>query len=343
MVSRAWTWTAFRYTEVDTARLLGPDIEEDVKYLIFQEEIAPGTGRPHLQGYVVLRRPRRRAAVVDILQLQGAHCEIARGGHEDNIRYCSKQESRDPRSIGPYERGTRPGAQGQRTDLDALRRAIDRGDSFETISGDHFSAWIRYERGIRSRRALTTPRRTWPTEVRVYWGPTATGKTRCAWDEAGPRAYILPAQQGATLWADGYNGEEHVIIDDFYGNMRADVFLHITDRYPMLIQVKHGFVQWCPKIIWITSNTDPQLWYRDVPASVKAAIMRRLTIVREFGKVTTDQTTASTTQGGSSLHVTSAVQTTLNQRATTIPWTSPLFDFNMCLICGLSVNECHCW
>lgn len=48
----------------------------------------------------------------------------------------------------------------------------------------------------------------------VFWGPTGTGKSHRAWDEAGEHAY--PKSSRTKFW-DGYQGQENVVIDEFRG------------------------------------------------------------------------------------------------------------------------------
>ena len=66
--------------------------------------------------------------------------------------------------------------------------------------------------------------RHWKTEVVVYWGPPGTGKTRRAQFEAGKDAYWLrkPISRNGALWWDGYEGQDVVVIDEFYGWIARD-------------------------------------------------------------------------------------------------------------------------
>ena len=59
----------------------------------------------------------------------------------------------------------------------------------------------------------------------VYWGPTGTGKSRRAWDEAGVEAYCKDPR---TKFWDGYQVEENVVIDEFRGG-GMDNFLNLIN------------------------------------------------------------------------------------------------------------------
>jgi len=64
-----------------------------------------------------------------------------------------------------------------------------------------------------------------------------------------------------TPYFDGYEGQEVVVIDEFYGWLPKDLLCRMCDRYPLLVDTKGGCVNFYPKTIIITSNTDPQEWY----------------------------------------------------------------------------------
>lgn len=72
-------------------------------------------------------------------------------------------------------------------------------------------------------------------KVYVFWGPTGTGKSRRAWDEAGPDAY--PKDPRSKFW-DGYNGHSNVVLDEFRGAIDVSHLLRWFDRYPVLVEVK---------------------------------------------------------------------------------------------------------
>lgn len=63
---------------------------------IFQEEICPKTERRHLQGYFELKKKQRMASILKALSPFKPHLEVAKGGRIDNIKYCTKEESRAP-------------------------------------------------------------------------------------------------------------------------------------------------------------------------------------------------------------------------------------------------------
>lgn len=112
--------------------------------------------------------------------------------------------------------------------------------------------------------------------VKVFWGPTGTGKSHKAWAEAGLDAY--PKAPTTKFW-DGYQGQENVVIDEFFGQIEISHMLRWLDRYPVTIETKGSGTVLKATKIWITSNINPRDWYPQASAEQQAALRRRLQIV----------------------------------------------------------------
>lgn len=108
----------------------------------------------------------------------------------------------------------------------------------------------------------------------VFWGPTGTGKSRRAWEEAGVDAYV---KNPRTKWFDGYRGEKNVIIDEFRGSIDISYLLRWLDRYPVTVEKKGTQVPLQATKFWITSNIPPEQWFMDVDIETQLALKRRLT------------------------------------------------------------------
>lgn len=208
-----------------------------------------------------------------------AHWEARQGTHEQAVAYVSKAETR---KAGPWEIGEQLAEwlnkqQGKRNDLLSLKRKLDEGQTERQIAeaDDTFPAWAKYSRAIARYNMLRRMNeRTWITHTTVYWGPPGTGKTRRALHEAGEGAYWLPKpENNGMLWFDGYEGQEVVVIDEFYGWIARDKMQRMCDRYPLLVQTKNGTVPFNPKRIIITSNEHPAAWW---PKVGLGAMTRRL-------------------------------------------------------------------
>lgn len=99
MTARNWCFTSFKVDE--------PSIEENVdkiKYGVYQREVAPETGKEHWQGFVSMRSPVRMTGIKAVIGDPAAHVEVVKGTPEQNIAYCTKDESRkegtQPREFG---------------------------------------------------------------------------------------------------------------------------------------------------------------------------------------------------------------------------------------------------
>ncbi len=245
-----------------------------IKYIVIQSERGHETGTHHFQGYVVwsnairVRQASRR--------LGGRASIIPSLGSDDECeQYCTKE---DTRTGGPWRWGTLP-RQGQRSDLEEVAQLVRAGASTRELLDAHFGTYLRYHRGIEIARSIySVPQSVMPKTV-VYWGPTETGKTRRAMEEAGPDAFIMMPRNGSLCWFDRYDAQENVVFDEFYGNMPWNMLLRVTDRYPLTLPVKGGWCNWKPKRIWITSNCHPRDWYN------YGEKMHYLTLRRRFERV----------------------------------------------------------
>ncbi len=98
-------------------------------------------------------------------------------------------------------------------------------------------------------------------EIITLIGETGTGKTRWA-TENYPDVYKVPSKKGSGLYFDGYDEHDHVLVDEMYGNRFGyGELLDFTDRYPIMIPVHGGLVNFNADVILFTSNAHPSEWY----------------------------------------------------------------------------------
>lgn len=207
-------------------------------------------------------------------------------------RYCEKEESR---LEGPWYYGTTANSKvvkkGQRTDLDSVAKIITDGGSVHDVIQQAPGMFVKYSAGLMKLESMMNRRRTWKTEMHILWGVTGSGKSWTAREEAGVDAYYLPVpKKGQPVWWDGYSGQEHVVIEDFYGEIDLQVLLKLADEYMMKVPVKGSMVDFVAKKIWITSNSEWPLWYAAEFMKVaewKNAFKRRITSCREFDRTYT--------------------------------------------------------
>lgn len=139
-----------------------------------------------------------------------------------------------------------------------MKQLIDNKASNIDLAEHDFPTFISNYRGLNYYRSLTAIKRDWEMEILVLYGPTGTGKSKWCNDNY-PTAYWK--QEG--MWWDNYANEETVIFDEFYGWYKYASLLKLTDRYPLLVESKHGQLQFNSKRIIFTTNTIPNQWYKN--------------------------------------------------------------------------------
>lgn len=274
--SKYFVFTLNNYNEEEVTALQTKCTEEEViTYCVFGREVGADNGTRHLQGYIEFSR-RLRFTQVKRLLGDRYHLETRRGSADQAAEYCTKDDP-DPWMYGEISTPS----QGARTDLDALKQSLDEKKPMTEISQEHFGQFLRYERSIKSYLALNQEKRSWQVDVNVYWGVSRTGKTRRAYEEATEDLWVYPGKG----WFDGYYGQDDVLFDDFYGDMPISLLLKVLDDwYACSVPTKGGHVNWKPRRIWITSNTNPKDWYNSdsIPGDVRDALQNRLKNIVEF-------------------------------------------------------------
>jgi len=196
-----WMVTCF-----DLEAFFVPDQDPNFKYMVYQIETAPDTGREHVQGYLELVRQTDFNVVLTMFKPAVVHLENRRGTRLQAIQYCKKTESRyrDPVSgqlVEPLEFGDPTNLQGAREDLKEAYLAITAKATWEQVMRDQslvpvVSRHLNWAREAFNTRPLTIPApeiqlRKWqlgvvalleqePVNRRIIWiwsALSGTGKT----------------------------------------------------------------------------------------------------------------------------------------------------------------------
>jgi len=184
-----------------------------------------------------------------------AHIEVMRGTPDDSFVYCTKE---DPNF---FEFGTRPKSGGKTKELEKAVTEIESGKTLREMaeSGEHGRAIVLHSRGLSSYRSLRVPLRQPGLAPVVLWlyGSTGTGKTsfgfKLGCNLYGPSS-VWMSNTPDLKWFDGYDGQQCAIFDDFRSKgVSFNYLLRITDRYPLLVPIKGGFVNWAPPLILFTT------------------------------------------------------------------------------------------
>jgi len=230
-----------------------------------QKERGENTGYEHYQ--LVVAFPKK-VSLPGVTRMFGrsTHGELSRS--EAANAYVGKEETR----IGePFELGAKPVRRNSKTDWDSVWTAAKSGD-LDSVPASIRVVSYHALRAIRSDHAQP---RAIERRVDVFWGATGTGKSRRAWDEAGIDAYSKCPR--SKFW-DGYQDQEHVVIDEFRGAIDISHILRWLDRYPVLVEIKGSATSLVAEKIWITSNLHPRDWFKDLDSETQEALLRRLQI-----------------------------------------------------------------
>lgn len=224
------------------------------------------SGYLHWQVLVSFTAKKTISQVKSAFGIQGMHLEPTRSTAAE--AYVHKEETRDGE---PFEFGERALRRNSGTDWDRIKEMAKGGD-IDLVPSD---IYIRYYRTLQCIAAdHETPVGIEKT-VFVFYGRTGTGKSRRAWEEAGPDAYAKDPR--SKFWC-GYRSNEHVVIDEFRGGIDISHMLRWLDRYPVRVEVKGSSKPLKATKIWITSNLHPMNWYMDLDSEIKDALLRRLQI-----------------------------------------------------------------
>lgn len=171
--------------------------------------------------------------------------------------------------------------QGKRNDISLVKEMVKAGASLDEIH----DATTSYQalQFAKSMLQVRAPTRNWKTKVIWVTGPSGNGKTAWCIKHSKGTPWI---SSGTLRWFDGYNGQETAIFDDYRYDQRDCSFqdmLTLLDRYPRLVQVKGGFVDWVPRYIFIASVELPTECFRNASSkdgdTSQTQILRRIDFV----------------------------------------------------------------
>lgn len=255
----------------------------DIEYAVICEEDHHETDGRHLHAVVIAARrfTTRDARFFDLVgpdrSYHGEYRGVDKRRVQDPINYVKKD--------GDFiEDGTRPEERKKLTMKERNEKILREGivacieDGTISVLSAHRAA-----AGIQRYRMEKNRRREMP-EVKWYYGPTGTGKTRLAVAEGGRDYWI----SGNNLrWFDGYEGQATAILDDIRTNSCPFNFLlRLLDRYPLTVEIKGGFTLWNPKTIIITCPVHPRLLYVNHETGLEwdniDQLLRRIETFRDF-------------------------------------------------------------
>ncbi len=231
-----------------------------IRYVVWQHEICPDTGTPHIQGYAEFYRTVRYPQARALLGIPGAHTtpihvNSSRGHCR---RYCQLEEKRTP-GTDCHEIGEWIGGQGHRSDIRLFCDGIVDGSStMQELAREYPVTYVRNGLGLHRLDAIIQPASMRPgLKVLYLFGPTGTGKTTLVHD-LFPSAYWWPIAANGNTYASGYCGQTICVFDEFTGDRREypgyNSQLRMVDEFPMDVNCQGSSRAFCANIIVFTSN-----------------------------------------------------------------------------------------
>jgi hypothetical protein len=262
---RNWFITCNNYTEHEKELAL----THQAKYILVADEVGD-SGTPHLHLYIEYANNKTFSSVKKLFPR--SNIQVAKGSAADNKNYLSKCKL-------IREEGAPKQQQGARTDIVAVKDMIKEGSTLRDvieISTSYQSIKIAEKLVV-----YYEPKRDWLPDVRWYYGPTGTGKTRTAYDELKALYGDVYFAMDTVNWWQGYDAHQGVIIDDIRKDFcKFHVLLRLLDRYPYQVETKGGSRQLVARTMIITCPVPPQELY-DTREDIDQ-LLRRVSIVKKF-------------------------------------------------------------
>lgn len=251
--NRNWCFTDF---EVEK----GPIVfdESKMRYLVFQKEKCPETGRLHYQGFVQFHKQQWLAGCQKCLgRDKKMHANGLISTPQQAAAYAKKEESRVE---GPWEYGQML-VQGTRTDLQIVADDIVSKAPLREVALKYPATYISNWRGMEKLSQLVNPAsyRQKP-EVLYLWGEPGVGKSRWVREHVDPTTVYF-YRDNEHGWFDGYLGQECVVVDEFMGLTPISHMLQLIDYGAVSQPVKGGFVPIRAHKWIFTSNKSPEHVY----------------------------------------------------------------------------------
>lgn len=277
--SMYWCFTSFDLTRDYTHIVTAKRNVVEPSYCIYGLETCPDTKNQHHQGY--LEFPRKLTKGQLRKYWVGLNVSPRYGTAKQAADYCRK-EAKFVTEFGVIS----DPHQGARTDIVSLKDAVLAGGQVRHVMDIITNVQhLRFAEGLVK---YSKQERDWVPDVYWYYGPSGTGKTVRAFDEAraqpeGKTEVWCSAED--LKWWDGYSGEKHVILDDFRGShVQFSTLLRILDSKPFRVPIKGSMAPLLARKIWITSPYHPS----DVYSSEKVLenlnqLIRRISFIDYMG------------------------------------------------------------
>lgn len=250
------------------------ELNNDIRYIIYQKEQCPTTGNIHYQGFIQLSKQERISWLKNNIS-PTAHFEKCRGTELQNIEYCSKDNTRieDPVILGQYL------TQGARMDIgevaEKIRTKRPRSEYEDT------STYIMYKNRLEDYAQSKEKHRSKKPYVTWLYGPPCCGKSYYAELRHTKEDIHIQSESIDGFWND-YNNQPAVIIDEFRPQDHTySKLLKVLGNSQMTVSIKGGYKKFNSPYIYITSPLDPETWYKNSNDDVKQLLRRINKIIKK--------------------------------------------------------------
>lgn len=236
-----------------------PDMEL-IKFIAYQQEICPTTGKLHFQTYCIFKKKLSIKAAQKALGVPKCHIEPRYGEHKEALDYVKKSETAIDGTfvtLGSYKETEKE------QNKNAIKNIVDQIDSGEynnfttrqiLLHGNKIKNAICYniEKNVPNWRNVNT---------HIIFGNSGCGKSKYFHEIFNELLYCHNAKKGQNLFVDNYLGQTNLLLDDFYGNIEFDELLRWLDGYKLQLNCKGGYTYANWYNVGITSNEAPHRWY----------------------------------------------------------------------------------
>lgn len=272
-------------------------------YWCMSDEIGLQEGTPHTHVYVCCDNAVRFSRMV--LLFPYCHLEVCKGTSAQNRDYVFKigkwenDQKEDTRVDGTQEEwGEIPvERQGKRNDIEDLYDMIKDGASAYEILESNPNYILQMDKIERVRQSVLEERykNTFrDMHVTYIFGEPGVGKTRSIMEQYGYSNCYRVTDYSFPF--DGYKGQDVLILDEFYGQIKIVDMLNILDGYPLELRCRYANKQAAFTKVYIISNIPLDEQYGEVQKRNYvswSALCRRIHEVRIFkaGQITPDTMT----------------------------------------------------